>query len=67
MALTEHQKLHLKAIVKDSTEEKNDKAVKSAQKILNSGKYPEDLDPDDPADLHDFLEKDSEGNKWQTL
>lgn len=62
--LTKHQLLHLNQIIKDGKEEGNIKAVNSANEIIKTGIFP-DLKSD--CEIHDFLEKDLEGNKWQTL
>ena len=52
--LSKHQKLHLEAVIKDATNEKNLEAVELAKKILESGEFPK-LDQD--CDIHDSLEK----------
>lgn len=59
--LTKHQLLHLEAVVKDN----NVRGKTDAAKIFESGEWPKECK--DPSDIHDFLEKDSEGKKWLTL
>lgn len=64
MALTEHQRLHVNAVLRDAKEEGNDTALKAAEQLLASGIFPALARP---CDVHDHLEKDADGEKWLTL
>ena len=52
-------------IVNATVKDNNIRGKVEAKKILDLEKWPKECK--EPSDIHDYLELDEKGNKWQTL